>query len=171
MGRRGPPKTPTELKLLRGTPGGEHKLARNEPKPKKVKNVPAPDWLEPKAVEVWERETSRLEKLGLLTEIDLNAFARYCDIYSKWDAARDFLAKNGFVYAIYHEQSPDEIARKEKKKLKYMAQFPQYTIYQQLGKDLARLEGAFGMNPAARASLNITIKKPEEGELKKKLYG
>lgn len=171
MGKRGPPKTPTELKLLRGVPGGEHKLVSNEPKPDRVENVEPPDWLSNDAKEVWLRESERLAKLGLLTEIDLSSFGRYCDVYVRWKQARDFIDAQGFCYAIYHEQNADEIKRGDKKRLKYMAQWPQVSIYHQLGKELTRLEQCFGMNPSARASLSIPLQPGHPGGVKNKLYG
>lgn len=172
MGERGPPKKPTEIKILQGIPGGQHKLTPHEPKPEPVEGARAPKELTDEGREIWEREALKLEKLGLLTEIDLTAFARYCDMQAKWLGAKRFLDERGFNYEIYWEQTPEEIKAGKKKVLKYICQYPEVSIYNQLGQQLARLEKNFGMTPSARASISL---KPNGDDKKKnlkvKLYG
>lgn len=178
MGRRGPPKKPTELKLIQGVPGGKSKLAKNEPKPKKVCGARPPRDLPKAARKTWKDTASRLEALGLLTEIDLSALAQYCDVTLRWQQARDFLDKNGFYYAIYEKPTREELAAAAKdgspvkQRLKYMVQFPQVNIYAQFGKQRMQLAAQFGMTPSARAGLGIASTVPaEKTELRQRLYG
>lgn len=172
MGRRGPPKKPTELKLLQGAPGGKHKLNLAEPRPPKVKSPRASFKLGPVGRRAFRDYSAKLEAMGVLTEVDIHALTRLCDHIEEWEKLRDFVLQNGYVYAIYHEQSPEEIAAKRKKRLKYMAQFPQANLMLQLGKEINRLEQQFGLSPSSRTGLNVRL--PASGkkdETKNKLYG
>jgi phage terminase small subunit len=73
MGR---PRKPTTLKVLEGNPG-KRPLPKNEPKP--TIGAEAPPWMTaPGARAEWERIAPRLLRLGLLTEIDAEAFALLC---------------------------------------------------------------------------------------------
>lgn len=66
---------PTAIKKLEGNPG-KRKLNRKEPVP--AKGMPeCPDWLLPEAKAEWERLCEKLSDMGVLTEIDMAAFAAY----------------------------------------------------------------------------------------------
>ena len=72
---------PTALKKLEGNPG-KRKLNTKEPVPEK--GMPdCPKWLLPEAKEEWKRLCQKLSEMGVLTEIDMAAFAacgeeRFC---------------------------------------------------------------------------------------------
>ena len=64
---------PTALKKLEGNPG-KRKLNTKEPMP--GKGMPdCPKWLLPEAKKEWERLCVKLSEIGVLTEIDMAAFA------------------------------------------------------------------------------------------------
>ena len=67
---------PTAIKALEGNPG-KRELNKNEPKPKK-KAPACPKWLDDEAKKEWRRLSKQLEELGILTEVDMTAFAGYC---------------------------------------------------------------------------------------------
>lgn len=71
----GRPRKPTTLKLLQGKPG-HRALPKNEPKPRL--GCEPPPWLPVAARVQWKRLAPRLLELGLLTEIDGEAFAALC---------------------------------------------------------------------------------------------
>ena len=71
----GRPRKPTALKLLQGNPG-KRKLPKGEVQPKV--GCEPPPWLNVKARVQWARLAPRLIELGLLTEIDGDAFAAIC---------------------------------------------------------------------------------------------
>ncbi len=167
MGKRGPAKEPTAIKVAKGNPG-KRGINREEPAPARVKNAKPPRNLTKAAKRVWRREAARLQALGVLTEADLNAFAQYCDVLTRWEQARDFLDKNGFVYAIYHDMTPEEKATGKKPRLKYMAQFPHVNIYSQLGKQLLQLAAQFGMTPSSRSALRVNPAPENEQDAWKK---
>ena len=79
MATRGRKPKPTAMKELEGNPG-KHPLNTNEPKP--TKKAPAcPKWLEPEAKKEWRRLAKQMEAIGILTEVDMAAFAGYCQAY------------------------------------------------------------------------------------------
>ena len=85
MATRGRKPTPTALKLLEGNPG-KRKLNDKEPKPEK-KAPSCPKWLETEAKKEWRRLAKKMELMGVLTEVDMAAFAGYCQAYARWKEA------------------------------------------------------------------------------------
>ena len=64
---------PTAMKKLEGNPG-KRKLNTKEPVP--AKGMPAcPEWLMPEAKKEWERLAKLMNQMGVLTEVDMAAFA------------------------------------------------------------------------------------------------
>lgn len=75
MGKRGPKKTPKPILELRGSlraRGRTDNAIFNE------KEIVCPAWLNGEARNTWDRMIPQLELLGLISEIDVFAFARYC---------------------------------------------------------------------------------------------
>lgn len=79
MATRGRKPKPTAMKELEGNPG-KHPLNTSEPKPNK-KAPACPKWLEPEAKKEWRRLAKQMEAIGILTEVDMAAFAGYCQAY------------------------------------------------------------------------------------------
>lgn len=166
MGKRGPPRKPTELKLLQGTPGGKHKLPKNEVKPPAVRGVKPPRHLAPDVRKVWKGLAHRLETLGLLTEIDLHTFERLCIMHARLRVLyQNLVAANWQTFIpIFHDQSEAEKKAGAKPRLKYMQEHPYAVEYRQLSRDILKVEQQFGMTPAARASLgDVGVKIPGMG--------
>ncbi|WP_051396726.1 phage terminase small subunit P27 family [Bradyrhizobium elkanii] len=85
----GPPKTPTQLRMLRGNPGHEA-IPRGEPKPRGYDKVPPPpSRLKDEARDEWLRLAPELHRLGLLTVADIAPLMLYCDAYGTWCEAQD----------------------------------------------------------------------------------
>ena len=89
MAQRGRKPKPTAVKVLEGNPG-KRSLNTAEPKPEK-KAPRCPSWLEDEAKKEWKRMSKQLEQLGILTEIDMAAFAGYCQAYARWKEAEEFI--------------------------------------------------------------------------------
>ena len=95
MGRRGPPKTPTALKRLRGT---DQPCRRSPGEPAPRPGVPdAPAFLDAAARAEWDRMAPQLEVRGLLETIDLAVLAVYCTAWSRLVAAELALRVEGEV--------------------------------------------------------------------------
>lgn len=90
------PKKPTALHLLNGNPSKIKNLGKNEPKPKPLTPV-CPSWLPDKARQIWEEEAPRLERLGLLTEVDGEEFARYCLLTLRAREAEKIVEEKGMM--------------------------------------------------------------------------
>lgn len=172
MGRRGPPKKPTELKLLQGCPGSRRKLNKHEPKPPKTRGAKPSFGLNKEERKVWRKVVPQLEALGLVTQVDLNALCRYCEAYVLYYRAKAVVDQRGFYYAIRYDPTPEQIAQRQPGSIKYLAQFPEVAIMQNLAAELRRLEQSFGMMPSARASLKVNAPtKSEKDKLREELYG
>ena len=98
MAQRGRKPKPTAIKVLEGNPG-KRSLNTAEPKPEK-KAPRCPSWLEEEAKKEWKRMSKQLEQLGILTEIDMAAFAGYCQAYARWKEAEEFIAEQEEKYYV-----------------------------------------------------------------------
>jgi P27 family predicted phage terminase small subunit len=86
--------TPVRLKVLLGNPG--KRPLPVEPVPQTFAEIPAPpDYLQPEAAAEWRRLAPELLRLGLLTPVDLAAFASYCEAVGRWQLAVRLLAESG----------------------------------------------------------------------------
>ncbi len=139
MAGRGRPPKPTAVKELEGNPG-KRPLNKNEPKPKQ-RAPKCPSWLEPDAKKEWRRLSKELEAMGLLTEVDMAAFAGYCQAYARWKEAEEFISKHGSIL---------------KTASGYIQQIPQVSIAQQNLKQMRNFCSELGLSPSARSRLNIS---------------
>ena len=84
---------PTALKKPEGNPG-KRKLNTKEPTP--GKGMPdCPKWLLSEAKKEWERLCVKLSEIGVLTEIDMAAFAAYCQSFARWKEAQEHIDSEG----------------------------------------------------------------------------
>lgn len=154
MGKRGPARKPTNLKLLEGNPG-KRPIPQYEPKPKPIRPK-RPAWLDNEAKREWDRLAPELEKLGLLTTIDGTAFAAYCQSYSRWRQAEETLKKHGTVF-----KTPSG----------YIQQLPQVAIARNYAKIMREFCMQFGLTPASRSSIDLKPSTGEEDPMEKLLRG
>ena len=140
MATKGRKPKPTALKILEGNPG-KRPLNDKEPKPEK-KAPRCPSWLEPEAKKEWRRMSKILEELGVLTEVDMTAFAGYCQAYSRWKEAEEFLSKHGTIF-----KTPSG----------YIQQVPQVSIAQTYLKVMKDFCSEFGLTPAARSRIRVDV--------------
>ena len=98
---------PTAVKKLEGNPG-KRKLNSKEPVP--AKGIPAcPDWLMQEAKKEWERLAELMNQMGVLTEVDMAAFAAYCQSYARWKEAQEHITSGGSTFETdkgYQQQTP-----------------------------------------------------------------
>ena len=136
MATKGRKPTPTAIKKLEGNPG---KRPLNEKEPMPVKKAPScPKWLDKEAKREGKRLASKLELMGVLTEVDMAAFAGYCQSYARWKENEEFISKNGSLV-----RTPSG----------YWQQVPQVSIAQQYLKQMGRYAEQFGLTPAARSRI------------------
>ena len=148
MAQRGRKPKPTALKVLEGNPGGRP-LNPNEPKPaKKAPRCPA--WLEDEAKKEWKRMGKTLEQMGLLTEMDMAAFAGYCQAYARWKEAEEFITQHGTIV-----KTPSG----------YWQQVPQVSIAQTYLKIMNRFCEQFGLTPSARSRITSETGEDKENDV------
>lgn len=136
MAQRGRKPKPTTVKVLEGNPG-KRNVNTSEPKPEK-KASRCPGWLEEEAKKEWKRMAKQLEQLGILTEIDMAAFAGYCQAYARWKEAEEYISEHGAVM-----KAPSG----------YCQQVPQVSIAQTYLKIMNRFCEQFGLTPSARSRI------------------
>lgn len=79
-----------------------------------------------------------LEQMGLLTEMDMAAFAGYCQAYARWKEAEEFITQHGAMI-----RTPNG----------YLQQVPQVSIAQTNLKIMLKFCEQFGLTPSARSRI------------------
>ena len=136
MATRGRKPKPTAMKELEGNPG-KHPLNTSEPMPNK-KAPACPKWLEPEAKKEWRRLAKQMEAIGILTEVDMAAFAGYCQAYARWKEAEEFIEQHGTIV-----KTPSG----------YWQQVPQVSIAQTNLKVMLKFCSEFGLTPSSRSRM------------------
>lgn len=77
MAKPGRKAKPTALKLIDGNPG-KRAPNKHEPAPQKVYDPPAPQGFDAIQTAKWDELASKLAKIRVLTELDLDALEIYC---------------------------------------------------------------------------------------------
>ena len=91
--KRGPKPVPTKLKLARGS-----RRIGDRPEPQPGRSRPTcPKPLTEAARHEWRQIAPKLERLGLLTDLDRSALALYCQAWGDWSEARRAIKQSGTV--------------------------------------------------------------------------
>lgn len=157
MGKRGPKKQPTRLRLLRaGVLSGTDRP--NEPVPPPGDIVP-PDYVVGRAREKWDDIVPKLKAMGLMTTADIETFARYCVVWEQWAKCLEQIRRGLDVLVMKDADG----------KVRYMQVSPAATMFSKHGQTLLRIEQEFGLTPSARASMEVPIGKedPDDAILRK----
>lgn len=136
----GPPPKPTALKKLAGNPG-KRALNKAEPQPDRV--IPAmPRGLPARARRFWKDHADKLDRLGLLTEVDGPAFTLMAIHYATaWEAMRAIQDSGGLA-----DVDENGVVRKH----------PLLQVWRENSAAFLRYANHFGLTPSARAKLEIS---------------
>jgi P27 family predicted phage terminase small subunit len=134
---RGRKPKPTAVKQLTGNPG-KRKLNAHEPKPPADLPI-CPSWLDDEAKRQWNALVPHLHKIGLLTMVDQQSMAAYCQAVSRWAAAEAAIAKEGLTFET--EFGP----RKH----------PAVTIAKECMLLIQKFASEFGLSPSARTRIEV----------------
>jgi P27 family predicted phage terminase small subunit len=93
----------------------------------------------------WRRLVPQLRAMKVLSLLDADALAMYCNTLVRWREAEDFITKHSSVYPIRDDQG----------RIKCMQQFPQVAIARNLLLVLRAYQQEFGLTPAARSRIQI----------------
>ena len=153
------PYKPTALRAIEG--GRSHSLPKpeevNEPKPT-GKAPPPPTWLDTQGKKAYKTATGKLERVGLMTEVDGDAFAFLCQIRSRLIDIIKYLNKQN--RALVQEKvfvDPTGQEHHEIKQSPYAVMEKQYLqLYRQYAAE-------FGLTPRGRTGLSVG-KGKDDGE-------
>jgi len=130
---------PTHLKLLAGNPG-KRPLNESEPQPEMVdETTRPPEWLSGEGRAVWDAEFPKLVRNGVITEIDIGAFAKYCQAFGRYLSAESMVAKQGEVMI-----APSG----------FPIQNPYLAISNKAAEQMHKAEIEFGMTPSSRSRVS-----------------
>ena len=139
--RRGRKPKPTQLKLIAGKPG-HRPLNDAEPQPGAIEETPTPpSHLSGEARAEWARTFPTLARNKMISEVDLNAFAAYCQAYGRWVVAESMVAKQGDVLI-----SPSG----------FPIQNPYLAVANKAMEQMHKREVEFGMTPSSRSRVSST---------------
>jgi P27 family predicted phage terminase small subunit len=151
MARRGRPPKPEVLHWLNGDPSKKYRYL-NCPQGDSSKPI-KPDGLDAHASEEWDLITELLDGMRLLSRTDVRALTMYCEAYSRYQAAREQIAKTGTVLV-----SPS----------KFFYQSPFVGIMNKASAEMKSWLIEFGLTPSARARLaQPTESKGEDSPFKR----
>lgn len=143
MGRRGPSPKPTKLNELHGNPGKRKKNTR-EPQPVVLDDASPPEWLDPVAQEEWRRVYPELQRINLLTVLDVQALAAYCQCYSHWRECEGQIREHGRVVVM----------RDDKGQVKWMQASPYVKQARDALAQMKAFAGELGFSPASRSRVS-----------------
>ncbi|MFO1109279.1 MAG: phage terminase small subunit P27 family [Bradyrhizobium sp.] len=122
---------------MAGNPG-KRPLNPHEPRPEPA--LPeCPSVLNPLARLEWERLSTELAKLNLITHLDRGALATYCGAYALWAEAMEQIQKYGTIV-----KSPTG----------YPIQSPYLAIANRQAEIMIRVAAEFGFTPASRSRIS-----------------
>lgn len=138
---RGRRPLPTKMKVQAIS---HRRLNESEPQPTPGAPDP-PEWLSPAARAEWDRVRPELERMGLVTRVDMAALAGYCTAYAHWQEAEAFIQAHGLTLAI----------RDDKGVLKAVLPVPEVGISLKMLDKIRQFAGEFGFTPSARSRIEV----------------
>jgi P27 family predicted phage terminase small subunit len=143
---RGRKPTPAQLKLVQGNPG-RRPVRNDEPKPAPATNPAPPAHLSDEAREHWQQVAAELSAARVLTKLDVDALAMYCESYARWAWANAQIRKHGVLV-----KTPSG----------YPTQSPLLQIANKAFEHMRAMLTEFGMTPSSRARVTA-VGRDDEG--------
>lgn len=147
MGKGGFAPQPAAIKRLRGNPG---KRKIEDPPEPDQDNIEPPASMSFRARKVWDRYVPELKKLGLMSNMDVDAFGSFCQAVSDYWQAVEKINEFGMI--------------SQAKGLLRLS--PYMRAREQAHTEMVRLGQRFGFSPSDRNSLQkATIETMEDLEI------
>ena len=153
MGKRGPKRTPLKILKMRGSSLVYSR--KNELQAPASVPIP-PVWLSREAKAEWDRVTSALGKLGVLTQLDRAVLTIYCEMWEEYRIAS--------AYIVTPTGKRTQLVLKTAGGS--LMQNPAVAIRHKAFQLLLRAAAELGMSPSARTSMV----KPQEESGQKKVH-
>ena len=141
MGKRGP--KPTSAAILEAR-GSWRAASRVDPPQLESKIPDMPRWLSSKARDHWRRIIPSLAALRVISDLDANLIARYCDAWARWVDLSDDLTRKGTTQIIAGKNG-----------LAYSVQRPEVSMQDKLTAQLLQMEKELGLTPSARSRIEV----------------
>lgn len=143
MGRRGPAKMPTALRILRGETRPSQ-INRSEPEPApRAPEIPVD--LDGRALQVWERVMVDFGHTEVIRSADTDSLRCYCDAVARYEEANTLLRKSGPLL---------------KGRRGEMVRNPLALVVRDNANLIRIYARELGLTPAARAGLHVEKAKP-----------
>ncbi len=139
---RGRKSAPTALKILRGNPG-KRSLPEHEPQPEIAAPEP-PIFLSDYARAEWARLVPELLQIRVLSRIDRDTLAAYCDALAEWKEATEEIEKHGLFTT---SSQGSEMAH------------PAVAIRRNAREHVRKFAALFGLSPADRTRIHALPQK------------
>ena len=138
---------PTRLKVLAGNPG-KRPLNDREPQPPRYKRLPSPpEHLGEAAVGEWKRVGRLLNRIGVLTRVDMAALEGYCVAYGRWVEAELKVKELGAIVTTSN---------------KNLIQNPYLAVANRAMKEMRTWMAEFGITPSSRSRVELPMAEPED---------
>ncbi len=123
------------------------------------------------AKRAWRELVPQLD-VRMLAQVDRNALARYCTMFSQWHRAQMFLQEHGDTYPVRKivTNTDDEGREVQEAVTVGRKAHPQVRIAARLNDQLLRLEREFGLTPSARARIVISDKSTGSANTKLRFF-
>ena len=145
MGLRGPAPRPSNLTKLLGNPG---KRAINDQEPHPDTSPPVcPTWLDDEAKAKWAMLAPELIRLGILTSVDGDALAAYCQAYAEFKLSTETLQAEGRTKAT---------------ETGYLTPHPAVAQQRSAWTTMKMYSAMFGLDPSSRSRIKIKGTKDEK---------
>lgn len=154
MARGGHNKKPSNLKVIQGTARAD-RMPANEPRPTEIAAPKPPAGMDRYAKRAWVRLTPILERLGLLTESDLETFTALCHAWGRYERALRRLKQVEKRADVFDDL--DTIRRAEVSVEKAESSF-------------RLLATEFGLSPASRSRLSVETQGDEDESILGQLW-
>jgi P27 family predicted phage terminase small subunit len=163
MGRKA---IPIELQLINGN---KNRLTKSEIEQrreaeKKIKpnsnKVKPPAWLNDVAKKEFKRIVKEMHDLEILTNVDVDALALYCDAYASYIECTRIIDEEGMMVEYTNKAA-------ETNKVPH----PLLTKKKQLAEQMKALATEMGLTPASRAKLAMPKEQPKEPTEFERLFG
>ncbi len=142
MGKRGPLPLPTWL--LEGHGSWRAKINRSEPMPSSQRPS-CPRWLDRDARRMWYKLTNFMAACRHLTLLDGPLLSRYCQAWSYWKRAEEFLQRHGETYPVKGAPGQGPL----------LLPWPHVAHALRLSSELSRIEKQLGLHPGFRCQLRV----------------
>jgi len=138
---------PTQLKLVKGNPG-KRAIPKNEPKIKPAAPR-VPVTLSDEAKKHWKIIVKQLSDARIMTKLDSDALALYCEAYARWVDANDKIKIHGMLV-----KTPSG----------YPIQSPYLGISNKSFEQMKSIMVEFGMTPSSRTRIQAIEESDSDGD-------